>query len=245
MLNSSLQIASIAGEHPRQVLGQAAGHHGGDGDLLDGDVDEVRRHRGDDVLGVAARALEHPQHALLGRRDDGQAVGPAAREHRLELVLQLGQLDAARVQPAALEAHAQPVDEVGIDAQRAAPRAHHGQLGAEVGDAGDPLPLVPRPADGALDLDAVDDAHQRRHRLDLVVPAERQVTVVVGGHAGREPRVVLREHGDAVPRDAGSSASSGATIRQHSHSSFTTTTSPSGNVDPAACSSSDAVMSGP
>ena len=42
-----------------------------------------------------------------------------------------------------------------------------------------------------------------------------------------------------------SSASSGATIRQHSHSSLTTTTSPSGNVDPAACSSSDAVMSGP
>ena len=65
----------------------------------------------------------------------GQAVGPAAGEDRLELVLQLGELDAAGVQPAALEAHAQLVDEVGIDAQRAAPRAHHRQLGAEVGDA--------------------------------------------------------------------------------------------------------------
>ena len=82
-------------EHPWQVLGEATGHHGGDGDLLDGDVDEVWGHRGDDVLGVAGRALEHPQHPLLGRRHDRQAVGPAPREHRLELVLQLGELDAA------------------------------------------------------------------------------------------------------------------------------------------------------
>ena len=50
---------------------------------------------------------------------------------------------------------------------------------------------------------------------------------MVGVDAGGERRVVLGEHGDAGARvELGSS---GATIRQHSHSSLTTTTSPSGN----------------
>ena len=59
------------GEHPRQVLGEAAGHHGGDGDLLDGDVDEVRRHRGDDVLrrrGSCPRASAARAPRSAGRR---------------------------------------------------------------------------------------------------------------------------------------------------------------------------------
>ena len=123
MLNSSLQIASTAVSTHGRYSGRQPGHHGGDGDLLDRDVDEVGRHGGDDVVGGAVGALEHAQHALLGRRDDGQAVGPAAGEHRLELVLELGQLDAPRAQPAALEPHAQLVDAVGVDAQRAAARA--------------------------------------------------------------------------------------------------------------------------
>ena len=88
MLNSSVQVASTRGEHQRQVLGLAAGHHRVDRDLLDRALDEVGRHDGDDVVGRAGRALEHPQHARLGRRHDRQAVGPAAVEQRLQLVLE-------------------------------------------------------------------------------------------------------------------------------------------------------------
>ncbi len=91
--------------------------------------------------GSARGAVEHPQHALLGRWHDGQAVGPAAREHRLDVVLELGELDAARAQPAALEAHAQLVDAVGVDAERAATGPHDGQVVAEPVEAGDPLPV--------------------------------------------------------------------------------------------------------
>ena len=75
------------------------------------------------------------------------------------------------------------------------------QLLAEVGDAGDPLPVGTRPADGALHLLAVDDAHQRRHGLDLVVPAEREVAVVHGVDAGREGRIVLGVDRDVAAGD--------------------------------------------
>jgi hypothetical protein len=39
--------------------------------------------------------VQHPQHALLGGRHHRQAVGEAALEHHLHLVVELGQLDPA------------------------------------------------------------------------------------------------------------------------------------------------------
>ena len=93
------------GEHPREVLGETARHHGSDGDLLDGDVDEIGRDGRDDLVERSRRASEHAQHALLGRRHDGEAVGPPALEHQLELVLELGDLDAARAQDRGTEPH--------------------------------------------------------------------------------------------------------------------------------------------
>jgi len=82
----------------------AARHDGVDRHLFDRAFDEVGRHCGDDLVGRARAAREHGQHALLGRWHDGQAVGPAAREDRLVLVLETGELDAARAESRAREA---------------------------------------------------------------------------------------------------------------------------------------------
>ena len=76
------------------------------------------------------------------------------------------------------------------------PGPHDRQVLAEPVEPGDALPLGTRPADGALELLAVDDADQRRHGLDGVVPADGEVGVVDGVDAGGEVRVVLRVHGD-------------------------------------------------
>ena len=162
------------GQHDRQVLGPAAGHHGVDGDLLDGDVDEVGRHDGHDLVGRAGRALQHPQDALLGGRHHRQAVGPAPVEQRLHLVLGVGDLDAAAVQQRTAEPDPQLVDEVRVDRHRAAARA--GRPGRSAPRSSSPVKAchdVAVPADGALGLDAVDDAEQRGHGLDVVVPRRR------------------------------------------------------------------------
>ena len=56
MLNSSVHAAFDRGEHDRQVLGPAAGHHRVDRDLLDRALDEVGRDDRDDVVGSRGRA---------------------------------------------------------------------------------------------------------------------------------------------------------------------------------------------
>ena len=48
--------------------------------------------------GGSRRALEHPQHPLLGRRHDRQAVGEPAIEQHLHLVVEVGELDPPRLQ---------------------------------------------------------------------------------------------------------------------------------------------------
>ncbi len=184
------------GQHPRQVLGQAAGHDGGDRDLLDGGVDEVGRNRGDDLVGRTRGAAEHLDDTFLGRRHDRQTVGPAAGEHHLDVVLGVGDLDPARSQDAAAVTNRQFVDEVGVDALRAASGPHRGQPLAEVVDAGERAPLGLEPAERALGLDAVDDADQRRHGLDVVVPADGEILVEDGRRVAGERRVVLRVDGE-------------------------------------------------
>ena len=178
MLNSLGARRLDGGQHPRQVLGLAAGHHRGDRHLLDGRLHEVGRHDRDDVGRRTSGAGQHPHDPLLGRRHDRQPVAPAAVEHHLDVVLGVGDVDAPRREHRRAEPHAQRVDEVGVDAHRSAAGAEHRETVAETGDAGDAFPLGPLPADGALDLDAVDDAQHRRHRLDLVVPTDREVAVV-------------------------------------------------------------------
>ena len=111
------------GDHPRQVLGLAAGHHRVDRDLLDRDLDEVGRHDGDDLVGCAAwcpPACAAP--APRSAASTGQSVGEAAVEQHLHLVLEVGQLESSRPQHAAAEPGTKRVDEIGVDAHRAAAR---------------------------------------------------------------------------------------------------------------------------
>ena len=84
---------------------------------------------------------------------DGQPVGPAAGEQRLDLVLEVGQLDPPAAQDRAAEAHPQVVDEVGVDRQATrSPAGTPGRSEPRLGDAAEGFPLRPVPADGALDL---------------------------------------------------------------------------------------------
>jgi hypothetical protein len=122
-------------EHHAQVLGLAARHHGVDRDLLDRAGHQIGRHDRDQFVRGPRRAFEHREHAALGRRDQRQAVGPAARVHRLALVLVARELDAARAQARRAEAHTQLVDARRIDRQRAAARPLLRQPWAEPADA--------------------------------------------------------------------------------------------------------------
>ena len=133
MLNSSVHTASTRGDHPRQVLGLAAGHHGVDRDLLDRHRHQVGRHDGDHLVRVAVVPCEHAQHPLLGGRHHRQAVGEAAVEHRLHLVVEIGELDAARLQHVAAErGRAARRPDRGRRYIEPQPGSHDGQVVAEV-----------------------------------------------------------------------------------------------------------------
>src|SRR5205823_12376594 len=100
----------------------------------------------DHLLRVARGAVEHAQDALLGPRHQRQPVRPAAREHRLLLVLVRADLDPARPQPGFVEADLQPFDDPALDILGAAARPGSGATVAEIADPGDPLPLAAVPA---------------------------------------------------------------------------------------------------
>ena len=76
------------GEHHRQVLGLAAGHHRVDRHLLDRARGPGRAARPRRPRPGAAVPLEHAQHPRRRRRHDRQAIGPAAREAGFDLVLE-------------------------------------------------------------------------------------------------------------------------------------------------------------
>jgi len=84
------------------------------------------------------------------------------------------------------------VDEVRVDAHRAATGPHGRQIVAERLDTGDALPVGTQPSDGSLHFFAIDDANERRNCFNLVMPTDRQVRVVDGRHVRWESRIVLR-----------------------------------------------------
>jgi hypothetical protein len=84
----------------------------------------------DHLLWVARGAVEHLEHALLGRRHQRQAVRPTALEHRLLLVLVPADLDAARPQAGFVEADFQPFDDPRLDVLGAAARPCVGKVRA-------------------------------------------------------------------------------------------------------------------
>ena len=125
MLNSSVHTASTA----VSTHGRYSGRHPAITAAMATFSTVTSTRSGGTVATISSRgrvgAGQHPQHAFLGGRHDGQAVGPPALEHQLELVLELGDLDAARPQGRGAEPDPQRVDEVGVDAHRAAAGSHH------------------------------------------------------------------------------------------------------------------------
>lgn len=186
------------GDHPREVLGTAPGHHRVDGDLLDRDLDQIGRHDGDDLVGGSGGALEHAQHPGLAGWDHGQAVGPAAVEQGLHLVLEPGQFHPPRPEPRPREPSEELIGEVGVDALGTTARPEIGQVRTEIGETRQLLPRPPGPPDGAVDLLSAGHLQERRYRLDAVVPAHRQLPVVDRGVAGGERRVVLAHDGQGA-----------------------------------------------
>ena len=72
------------------MLGEAASHHGVDGDALHGSPPAQRRKLGDKLVGVAPSVGDKAAHQVFGGRDDGQAVGPPCIEHQLNGVGKFG-----------------------------------------------------------------------------------------------------------------------------------------------------------
>ena len=189
MLNSSLQTASTA----VSTQGRCSGRHPAITAAIATFSTVTSTRSGGTVATTSCGSRDVPvsmRNTRFGRWDHGQAVGPTALEHQLELVLGVGDVDPSRAQHVAVVDGAELVDAVGVDAHRAAAGSHRGQVESEPEDAGEIFPLGAQPPDGAADLLAVDDVDQRGHGLDLVVPAQREVGVVdraagVRGSRGR------------------------------------------------------------
>ena len=74
------QIHSLeGGDQNREVIGQAAGHHGIDGEGVQRQLETGRRVRRDDRLGRPAFEGQHRGDPIDGRRHDRQTIGPALR----------------------------------------------------------------------------------------------------------------------------------------------------------------------
>ena len=66
------------GDQHRHVGGKAARHRGVDGEELGGDDAVALGDLAEHVVGLEAGGVEEGAYALLGGRDHGQPVGPAA-----------------------------------------------------------------------------------------------------------------------------------------------------------------------
>ena len=190
-------------QHDGQIFRLTARHYRIDRYLFDGRRCQVGRSQSQNFLRIARRAVEHAQHSLLGRRHQRQPIRPAAREHRLLLVLIAPDLDAARFEPGLVEANSEPLEHPGLDILGAAAGAGLRQIPAEPGNAADPLPFAAVPAIGAPDLAAALEADQGRHHLDPepVRGVEHRV-VNPSWHGFGKGRIVLGIDGEPLfPRE--------------------------------------------
>ena len=81
--HSGSRIASSAASTSGNAAGSTAGHGRVDGDELDGRHAVLRRQHADDVVGRVGRRFQAGEDALVGRREQRDAVAPALRERQL------------------------------------------------------------------------------------------------------------------------------------------------------------------
>ena len=214
MLNSSVHAASTHASTTGRYSGLHPAMHRVDRDLLDRALDEVGRHDGDDLVGRARRALEHPQHARLGRRDDGQPVGPArGRTSPRPRPRGRRARRAATASVAAAMADGELLGHAGVERLRAAAGAVLGQAVAEAtrrrtaaATPTGPTRRAARPPGRARPAAASAPSRRRARRRGRARPARPPTTTCT------EP------------------SSTGRTSVHVGQSVLTTATSPSGNV---------------
>ena len=117
--------------------------------------------------GLRRGAFEHAHDARVGRRHDGQAVGPAAVEAGFDLVVPFADDDAAGGEAGVAVAGDELLPDAGLARLRAAAGAHGRQTRAEIFAASHALPFGAIPSERARDFLAVLKADHGRHRLDL------------------------------------------------------------------------------
>ena len=227
MLNSSVHAASTAGQHHREVLGLAAGHHRVDGDLLDGALDEVGRDDRDDLVGRAGRALEHarapwprwarttgrPSVQPRANRASASSSRSASSTRRLRRTEPLKRTRSSSTRLGSTDSDPQP----GRNSGRSAPRPATPLTASHCGRC---QPTV-RSTSRAVDHRSASARSRCRGA------SEGQVGVEHGVEAVGEGGVVLGVDGE--PRAGSELRSTGATISHVSHSRLTTATRPSGS----------------
>ena len=191
------------GQHQRQVLRPAARHDGVDSHFLHGALDQVGRYDRDYLLRLTPRTLQHPPDTLWRRRDHGQAVCPAPLIYGLELVLEVGHLDAASSQRLVSVERGKLLRHSRVERAGAAAGPVIGQAVPELRDAGEALPIGSEPTLEAVSRHAAIHAYQGRYDLHAHLVGTPQVGVVERIGAFREGGVILGvdRQGDAsVPK---------------------------------------------
>ena len=77
-VNSLAQHRGERGHHDGEVLGETAGHHRVDRDLLRGDRPRAHRLHANEMIGRQGGAFEARAHRGFGRRHNGKPVRPAS-----------------------------------------------------------------------------------------------------------------------------------------------------------------------
>ena len=186
------------GQHDGEVFRLAASHHRVDGDFFHGGGHEVGRDQADHFLGVARGAGEHAQDAFLGGGDEGEAVGPAAVEHRFHLVLAGADGDAAGDDAGFVMADFQAFENAGFEVFGAAAGAHGGEGFSQIGLAGQALPFRAVPAIGSVDFLAALKADQGGDNFDAQAVGGVELAVIdAGGDGLGKVGVVLGVDGQA------------------------------------------------
>ncbi len=198
MLNSSVHDRLDRGEHPRQVLGLAAGHHRGDRDLLDG-----RRRRGRAARWRRRRTARGscPSSMRSTRSSVGGTTGSPSVQPRSNITSISSSASASSMRRE--REHAPP------RSARAARRRDRGRRSAIRSPGASPGRSSPSPAtpvirshSGRASRRCARPRRRRRRGCSVgtvsivVVPADAEIAVVDGGRRAGEVRVVLRVHGE-------------------------------------------------
>ena len=161
----------------RKIFGKTTGHDGIDGNFLDGALDQVRRHDGDDVLGVASGARKHSHHPFGGWGHNRKTIAPPTPKHLLPLVVASGEVDSAGCKQGAVELDGKLFGHSRLDGARSAtgpPHWHRCNVLSErlwsVIPGEESCPLLGIPPNHTARFESVFKSHDRWNSFDREPP---------------------------------------------------------------------------